>query len=342
MNQKVSTANTKAQILEAYDELLKKLQEKSEDKPKEVQQRKDAVKIVESAQKNTEETIISGISTLKNSFNESLEKIQESLTAEYKKLADIQAAIKIEKQNLEDLYGLSTNADSFAALLIAQKESREKFDEEMDAAKSAVATEMADTKAKWDKEKTDKEEQIKEEKELAQKTRKREEEEYLYNLQQKRKKESDDYELKKAQMEAGLKEKKLAFEKEFAEREKASTEKEQEYADLKKAFDNFPKELEKAVQQAKGEMETMLTTAFNHQTALKSGETEGMMRMKDLQITTLENKIKEMEVQSKILGQKAETAEKSVKDIAIRAIESTSKTIILEKDNKKAGRESGE
>ena len=30
MNKNISTSNTKAQILEAYDELMKKLQEKSE------------------------------------------------------------------------------------------------------------------------------------------------------------------------------------------------------------------------------------------------------------------------------------------------------------------------
>jgi len=339
MNAKPSTSNTKAQILEAYDELLKKLQEKSEDKPKEIQQRKDAVKTVESAQKNTEEKIINGISTLKASFNESLEKIQESLTAEYKKLADIQAAIKIERQNLEDLYGLSTNADSFAALLIAQKESREKFEDEMKAAKVVFETKMAEVKAQWEKEKADREEQIKEEKALAQKIRKREEEEYLYNLQQKRKKESDDYELKKTQLETGLRDKKLAFEKEYAEREKSIAEKEQEYAVLKNAADNFPKELEKAVQQAKADLEARLTTEFKHQTELKSRETDGIVQLKNLQITTLENKIKEMESQGKVLSQKAETAEKSVKDIAIKAIESTSKTIILEKDNKKSGKE---
>ncbi len=109
-------------------------------------------------------------------------------------------------------------------------------------------------------------------------------------------------------MEAEIKEKKLVFEKEYAEREKAIAEKEQEYATLKKAFDHFPAELEKAIQQAKTELEGKLSIEFKHQTELKSKETEGILQLRDLQIATLENKIKEMEVQGKILGQKAETA----------------------------------
>jgi len=332
MNTKVSPTNTKAQILEAYDELLKKLEEKSEDKPKEVQQRKEDLKTVESAQKNTEDSIIKGISSLKVSFNDALEKILQSLTVEHKKLADIQAAIKIEKQNLENLYGLSANADSFAAILLAQKESREKFEEEIKTARAAFETEMNDSKAKWDKEKADRDEQIKEEKALTLKTRKREEEEYLYALQQKRKKEDDEFELKKAKQESELKEKKIAFEKEYAEREKTIAEKEQEFEALKKAADNFPKELEKDVQEANVALEAKLSAEFKYKTDLSAKDTEGIMQLKNLQIATLENKIKEMDAQSNLLGQKAETAEKSVKDIALKAIESSQKVQYFESE----------
>ncbi len=332
MNKKVSSSNTKAQIIEAYDELLKKLEDKSEDNPKEVQQRKEAIKTVESAQKNTEDGIVKDITALKTSFIESLGKVQDSLTGEYKRLADIQAAIKIEKNNLEDLYGLSTNADSFAALLLAHKESRERFDEEMKSAKEAFDAEMADSKAKWNKERIEREALIKEENELRQKARKREEEEYEYSLLQKHKKETDEYELKKSQQEIELKEKKLAFEKEFVEREKTIVAKEQEYAILKKAFDNFSKELEKAVQQARGELEAKLKTEFKYEKDLTAKETEGLLSLKDLQISTLENKISEMEAQLKQLSQKADTSEKSVKDIAIKAIEGSNKIQVVEKE----------
>ena len=332
MDKKISSTNTKAQILKAYDELLKKLQEKSEDNPKEVQQRKEAVRLVESAQKNSEEAIDKDIAALKTKFISSIEKVQDGLSSEYKKLAEIQEAIKIEKKNLEELYGLSANTDSLAAILMAQKESREKFEAEMKIARETFTSEMEAEKAKWDKQKAERNEQIKEELDLQKKTRKREEEEYTYSLQQKRKKESDEYELKRAQQESDIKEKKLAFEKEFAEREKTILEKEKEFAELKKASENFPKELEKAIQQANKELEEKLTLEFDYKTELISKETEGQMQLKELQVSTLENKIKEMEAQIKLLGQKAETSEKSVKDIALKAIEGPSKIQVVEKE----------
>ncbi len=332
MNKKISTTNTKAQIMEAYDELLLKLQEKSEDNPKEVQQRKEAEKTVTSAQINTEAGIVKDIAALKTSFLESLEKVQDSLTTEYNKLAEIQEAIKIEKKNLEDLYGLSANTDSLAAILMAQKESRETFDREAEIAKESFNSEMLEEKVKWNKEKAGHEAQLKEENELLTKTRKREEEEYTYSLLQKRKKETDEYELKRVQQEARLKEKQIVFEKEFAEREKDILEKEQDYNTLKKASDNFPKELEKAIQQATKDLEEKLTTEFNYTTALSAKETEGQMQLKELTISSLENKIKEMDAQMKQLSHKAETSETSVKDIAIKAIEGSSKIQVIEKE----------
>ncbi|MFU8843052.1 MAG: hypothetical protein ACNA7V_04510, partial [Bacteroidales bacterium] len=101
MNKKISSSNTKSQILAAYEELLEKQQEKSQDNLKENQQRKEAEKTVQSAASNTENKIIRDIAILKDNFLDSLQKVQESLVKEYQKLSEIQEAIKIEKKNLE-------------------------------------------------------------------------------------------------------------------------------------------------------------------------------------------------------------------------------------------------
>jgi len=332
MDKKVSTTNTKAQILEAYDELMKKLEEKSNDNPKEVQQRNEERKTVDSAQKNTDKSILKDISGLKASFLDSIEKVQENLLLEYKKLSTIQEAIGIEKKNLEDLYGLSSNTDSLAAILLAQKENKQKFDEEMKETRDAFVSEMAELRSIWDKEKLERESQIKEDTELKKKLKKREEEEYDYALIQKRKKDTDEYNIKKLQQETELKEKKNTFEKDFAEREKDIKEKEKEYAELKKASEDFPKEIEKAVINARTELENKLDTSFKFDKELLAKETEGILNLKILQIKTLENKITEIEAQLKAAGQKVDVSEKSVKDIAMKAIDSSSKVQFIEKE----------
>jgi len=198
---------------------------------------------VEAARGNTEENILKDVAQLKTRFVESLDKVQDSLMTEYKKLSDIQAAITIEKKNLDDLYALKVNADSLAAILLSQKESKEKFEAEMKTVREKFDLDIAETKARWEKEKKEVAEKMKEEQTQLQKTKKREEEEYLYHINLTRKKEADEYALKKSQLDAELKDKKVRFDKEFAEREKTIIEKEKELSELRKLADNMPKEI---------------------------------------------------------------------------------------------------
>ncbi|HOT65677.1 MAG TPA: hypothetical protein PLV98_09655, partial [Dysgonamonadaceae bacterium] len=125
MEQPLSEKNTKAQILEAYEKLLKKVEQKSNDNPKEVQQRKQDVQTVEKATKTTEEEIETQIAKIKSDFVSALEIIEKELADERKKLETIQNAIRIEEKRLDDLYGISVNADSLSAILLAQKEQKE-------------------------------------------------------------------------------------------------------------------------------------------------------------------------------------------------------------------------
>jgi len=332
MSKTVTGTNTKAQILEAYENVLKKLEEKSTDNPKEVQQRKEAVKTVEAAHGNSKENILKDVAALKIRFVESLDKVQDSLMIEYRKLSDIQAAIAIEKNNLDDLYAIKVNADSLAAILLSQKESKEKFEVDMKVTREKFDLETLEAKTRWEKEKKEVSDRMKEDQSLLQKSKKREEEEYLYNINLTRKKEADEYALKKTQMEAELKDKKVRFDKEFTEREKNITEKEKELAELRKLVENMPKEIEKQVQSVKSELEARLKTEFNYEKTLLAKENEGLIKLKELQISTLQNKVKEVENQMNQLNQKAETSEKSVKDIAMKAIESSTRIHVMEKE----------
>ena len=197
MTNLVTKNNTKAQILAAYEDMLKKEKEKSTDNIKEVQERKIAEKTLTSVKSNTNESIIRNIEKIKKEFISSLDEIKNESSKEYAKFIEIQSAIEIEKKDLEQLYGLKANADSFAALLLAQKEIKEKFEEEKAFEKEKFDNEVSNIKQIWAKEKEGNATIEKEIKEELSKSRKREEEEYVYNLKQKRKKETDTYEFNK-------------------------------------------------------------------------------------------------------------------------------------------------
>ncbi|WP_129594850.1 coiled-coil domain-containing protein [Seramator thermalis] len=335
MEQPVSEKNTKAQILEAYEKLLKKVEQKSNDNPKEVQQRKQDVQTVEKATKTTEGDIEAQIAKIKSEFVAALEIIEKELADERKKLETIQNAIRIEEKRLDDLYGISVNADSLSAILLAQKEQKEQFEQEMDARKEELSSQITQTRAAWEKEKAEHEAVLKAEKENLAKMRRREEEEYAYTTQQKRKKEEDEYLQMKNRQEAELKERKIAFEKEVAEREKQLKESENELASLRAQAENFESRLSEAVQKAQAETEKRLQSVYAYEKELREKEVQGIINLKDHQIQTLQSKIKEMEQQLKEASAKVDVSEKTVKDIALKAIESANKTQFIEREKVK-------
>ena len=345
MVKKVSPSSTKAQILEAYDEVLQQLQEKVADNPKELKEREEKQKLVEKATAKNEPEISKNISSLKTNVTEVLDKIEENLLNEHKRLSEIQDAIKVEKKNLEDLYGISANADTLAAILLAQKEKKQQFEEEMvqkekdlidslDTKKITFEEVTAKAKDQWEAEKIEIQSGLKEEKERIAKERKREEEEYQYNLKLNRKKEQDIYEQKKANQDRELVEKKAAFEKEIVEREKAVLETEVELKTLRQKAEQFPKDLEKAVKETEKQVAEALESQYKFEKELLAKETEGELKLGNQTINTLENKIKEQENQIKQLSQKADSSEKTVKDIAIKALDSASKIQVLPKEMK--------
>ena len=353
MSAKVSSTNTKAQILKAYEELLKEVQSKKQENPKAVHQQQENIKKVASASSKTEEGIVTSISELKLKITESLDGIGKNLISEQHQLKEIQDAIAIEKKGLEELYQISANTDTLAAILMAQEEKKRAFEEEMDqkekelqekilAQKTTFENEMEKKRLEWEQEKKAKAQQLKEEKEATDKKRKREEEEYKYNLDHTRKKEQDVYALKKEVQERELAEKKSAFEKEIAEREKAVAEVEEELKSLRKQVEQFPKELEKAVKETEARITQTLETKYKFEKELQAKDTEGKLKLGEQAVKTLQDKIKEQEILIKQLAQKADGSEKTVKDIAMKAIESTSKTVIVDKESRKTGNDSGE
>lgn len=188
MEKKVSPTSTKSEILNAYNELVKKIQESKQENPKAEQEKKVKETTVETAAKLSDEEIIGAISALKLSLNSKLDKIEDDLTSERQKLAKIREAIAVEDQRLQDLYQINAGADSLAAILAAQKEKKEEFEREMALRKSELEEQIKQEKLNRDKETKLWEEKRKEAEEALKKQRAREEEEYKYNLQLARKK----------------------------------------------------------------------------------------------------------------------------------------------------------
>lgn len=325
MEQQLSEKSTKAEILKAYDALLKNVQTAKANVPKQVQEEKQKKETLEKVADTSNDGIVKDITTFKSSLNNSLDEIQQNLTHEFKKLEEIRAAISIEKKSLEELYSLSANTDSLATMLLVQKEKKESFEKTMKEKEDAFAHEVAIKKEEWELEKNKQKLAEKEYIDDLNKRRKREEDEYLYAVKIKRQKEQDEYETKKNQLEKELADKKERFEQEILSRELNLKNAEAELMELRKYNAEFPAKLEKALKDKEAEVIQRLQTKYEFDMKLMEKQNEADIRLRDQTIASLQEKIKEQQVQLKEYTDKANRAEENVKDIAVKAIENASK-----------------
>ncbi len=350
MEPEISVKNTKNEILSAYEEVLKKLKEKKSEEPRKEQERQKQENLVKQAGDLSYARINKDVSGLKTEIAAMLDKLNESFILEFRKFEELQQAIQIEKNNLEELYQLSATTDSLAAMITAQKERKEQFEADMASrkmqmesaikqAKEDFDTEMAEKKLLWKKEQENYLARQKEDTEASQKKKAREEEEYQYNLKLARKKETDAYEEKKAKLEKDLVDKKALFEKEFAGREADIKLAEKELEELRAKNKAFPAELDKAIAAAVKANTEKLQAEFKYATDIRAKEMEGEIKLRDQIIETLKAKIKDIEVLNKEMAQKSATAETNVKEIAIKAIESSGKMHFFEKTRESNAKE---
>ena len=324
MAKKISMTSTKNEMLAAYNELLKQMESKTEE-PKAVQQQLKKQETVKQVSGLSVDSIIKNITDLKMNVTGTLDKLEEQMTITFKEFEKIKEAVNVEKEDLEELYQITANAHTLSALLTAQKQKQEAFENESE-----------ELRQQRKQEETNMLNELKETKVSIEKERKREEEEYKYNLKIERKKEQDTYEEKKLKLEKELEEKKSLFEKEMAEREATVKLTEDELSELRKKADEFPKILEKELAGVQKETEGRLHQQFEFESQLTENKTSGQFKLNDQTIETLKDKIKDQEALIKQLTQKVDGSEESVKQIALKALDTSGKERIVTIEKKDA------
>jgi hypothetical protein len=327
----ITSKSTKAEIIEAYEDLLEKVKTAKNEMPKQVQEEKQKTAVVNKVEAVTQTGITGEIALLKNNLGSSLDKLLSELQSEFTKLEEIRNAISVEKQNLEDLYSLSSTTDSLATMLIVQKEKKEEFERFQNEQENALSQKISAEKDAFENEIKLKRLAEKDYSEQLEKNRKREEEEYLYSLKINRQAELDTYKTQKVKQDKELSDKKIAFDQEMTKRENDLKNAEAELMELRKNNEGFPKKLELALLSKEKEITENLKIKFDFESQLLAKQNEGELKLKEQTISSLKEKITEMQIQIKELTEKANKAENSVKDIAVKAIESSSKIQVFSK-----------
>ena len=322
----MSMSNTKKEMIDTYNVLLKQLQEKSEAelKPEKKIEEKKKREVVEVAETLSSEGVVKEIGNLKLEIGKRLTSISDGLEEEVSKFNQIQKAIVIKDEELKELYEIERSAETLAALIEAQNKKRQEFELEMIARKEEFDREIITTREEWVKEKKGYEADIKERDAAEAKRREREKEEYGYAFKREQWLAKDKFEDEKAKTEKEIQLKKEHMEKELTGREKAVAEREEELAELQKKVIAFPDEIKEAVNKAVKETTERITLEAKNKEELIRKEFDGERNVLKTRIESLEKTVKEQSGHIANLSGQLEKSYQKVQDIAIKSVEGSS------------------
>jgi chromosome segregation ATPase len=197
----------------------------------------------------------------------------------------------------------------------------------MSVQKAALAAELQETRVQWQREKTDRDRQLKEQAEALDKQRQREKEDYEYAFVRDKAQRKNALEDELQALEKEIAAKRSESESEFMQRkagldgrEETIVSREKEMAALQKEVESFPKRNETAVQAAVAETTKRLTSDFERDKTLMEARFEGQKNVLVGKIEALEKMVASQAAQISDLSKKNEQAYEKVQDIANRAV----------------------
>lgn len=324
---KITMKSTKQEIMEAYEEAMKKIaeSESGKDDPVAAAKAESDKKIIESAQMIVEDNILNPV-----------------IIERYENL---KTAIEMKNKELQELYGIETKANSLVAMINAYKDKEIELKDKYNARTKELDDEFTKKElilkeeiASLEKSKEDLINKIQNESnELTKslnKKHKREEEEYEYNLKRSRKVENDRWEDEKA-----------AREKELTEREAAVKADEAELADrtsyieeLEKKVEEIPELIQDAKDKAfaEGKAKADKSNAFEVR-ALKQQNDYNTQILED-KVDRLYSEVDSLKAEKANLQAKLDDAYAQMRELAAETVKSTGGVKILSGQNNTANK----
>ena len=331
MSEDVNMKNTKKELLEVINKMKKELKQKQnvELNPEKKKEEVKKVETVKEADKCVETELSTQIHKLKLEINKELSEISEKLEDESKRYENLKDAITVKQLELQEIYGIESEAANLAVILETQKRTKEEFELNISTKRTTLEEEIAETKKAWEEDKQKYVTALKEGKDAVEKERKREKEEYEYKVNRARKIDANKYADENAKLEKEIQIKKEIFannvaqkETELKNREEGVVEREKNIDELQKKVEQFPTELEKAVVYAVKTEKERLVNSFAQEKALLEKGFEGRKNVYEARISALELQVKEQARQIEKLGMQQENAYEKVQDIANKAVSS--------------------
>lgn len=329
--EKLTMSNTKKEMLDAYNRLLKQLKEKrrAEMKPAETAAEKKKAEAKAVAGSLSTEGIGKQIGVLKSEIGKALNDLADRLETEMSKYTQVKKAVEDAEAELAEIYEIENSASSLAALLEAQKQKREEYETEMQTTREQFKSEISTQREAWKNEKTQHEAMMKEYNDAEKKKREREKEEFKYQFERDKQLTLEQFEHDKAKLERETQLKREEMEADLTEREKAVTAAEAELQQLREKVERAPGELENSVSEAVKTTTERLERDGKTSIELLQKEFAGERNVLNSRIESLQETVQKQAEQIAKFSQQLEHSYRQVQDIAVKAIEgpSTSRSV---------------
>ena len=362
MAKKPNQRNTKAEILDAFNDLLKQNKElESQLKDAKKQPKFVATTGASASQSKTEQSapsnaannsknevvpvtipslianepqsvgdILQALIQLQDNFGGAVSNLSEKLTQEAVTLENVQTSVSEQEEQLTNLYDLDAENTDVDQLIQDYQDSEKTFDEEFDIRQGELDEELTSAQDEWDKEQETHQRAVKERDENIAKTRQREAEEYLYDLQLDRKLSTETYEQDRQQLYQELEDLQELQNKEWDEREEAIATREKEFSELETKAESLEAELEAAIKKAKEEGKGIANHQAKVKADLREKEVAGLKRSYELRLDFLEDTIQDQDDRIHSLSKQLDAALKQVQDLAVKAIEGAAESSSFE------------
>ncbi|MEH2438030.1 MAG: hypothetical protein V7K25_28035 [Nostoc sp.] len=317
----VGVKDSKQQLMQAFQQIIiqrKKLESKIATKQEEAEKAKSQ-EILQTASAYTVDSIVKGLADLQLEFGSILNGLSEKLAQENSKLDELNRAIEIETQRLQELQQIRVVADTLDILSQEHQEKLKTLEQDTISKRETLEKEITIRRKEWQKEQAEYEEKLQAYNDLLAKERQQEQEESQYKLETTRKLNTDSYEAIKRQQQREIQENSQNKDKDWAEREKISGERQPLFADYEQKVTKFPNELEEAVKKAREEAIKETSQKAKVEADLFDKEWEANKQSYEQKIKSLEETIKKQSEQIEGISAQLQTALKQAQDLAMRA-----------------------
>lgn len=321
----VALKDSKQQLIQAFQQILndrKKLESKIATKQEEADKAKNQ-EILVVASTYTVDSIVKGLADLQLEFGSVVNALAEKLAQENSKLDELNRAIEIQTQTLQELQKIRIVADTLDILNQEHQEKLRTLEQDTASKREILEKEIANKRKEWQKERLDITESRQQFSDLLVKARQQEQEEYEYKLETTRKLNTDAYESKKRNLERDIQEKSQQKEKDWTERERILLENQTLFTEYQQKVATFPNELEEAVKKAREEAIKETSQKAKIEADLFEKEWEATKQSYELKIKSLEETIQKQVEQIESISTQLQSTLKQAQDLAMRAFDSS-------------------